>query len=339
MARPIDYSLKYFPLNTNMYDDSKVLLAEEIVEQNGVNSDYVFLFIVKMYSWIYGKDGYCIKWDDRMSIVYSKKEFRHISSQDITIIVNALIDVGIFDKKMYQEYNILTSYGIQKRFKEVIALLKRKARIPDKHLINSSVTELIQEETTAIQEETTAITDVSTLKERKGNEIYNNNNKGEKFLVEEVKLDEEKKPDEEKAPPVALPPLKEIEDMGNINIHDCAVYYKQHPQLEEKRYLVASSNNIYRPGTTQVNYELLNDWVDCWIRWRVRQKKVSIHIQEFITHFARWLYTKDKSVNPLYENRFDEEDNQHKNKNYNNKKVNKLPDSNDGNGLKEHYNV
>lgn len=115
MARPKKQGLDYFPLDVNV--DNKI----EILE-----SEYGILgfgFIVRLFQKIYA-NGYYLEWNEYSPILL-KKEIG-LEREKINEFIEFCLEINIFDKKLYSEYNILTSRGIQKRY---FTVCKRRKEI------------------------------------------------------------------------------------------------------------------------------------------------------------------------------------------------------------------
>ena len=65
---------------------------------------------------IYAEHGYYCEWTDEVALLFAKKN--NVSGNVVSEIIKACIRRGIFDKKMYEKYAILTSKGVQERFFE-----------------------------------------------------------------------------------------------------------------------------------------------------------------------------------------------------------------------------
>lgn len=105
MARPKKQGLDYFPLDVNV--DNKL----EILE-----SEYGILgfgFIIRLFQKIYA-NGYYLEWN-QYSAALLKKEIG-VEKETINEIINFCLEINIFDKKLYNSFQILTSRGIQKRY-------------------------------------------------------------------------------------------------------------------------------------------------------------------------------------------------------------------------------
>lgn len=160
MARPQREGLDYFPIVTTFDDKIDLIIAEFGPEGLGI--------IIGLFQKIYS-NGYYMNWDEDTLMLFATK---HINT-DITR-VNAVLmrslDRNIFNKELYDKYNILTSSGIQKQFLKICKDCRRKSVqfIKDYCLIKQTdklygvITELI-----SINVEETLINDVeSTQRER-----------------------------------------------------------------------------------------------------------------------------------------------------------------------------
>ncbi|MBQ2391853.1 MAG: DUF4373 domain-containing protein [Clostridia bacterium] len=116
MARPIKNGVDYFPLDTNL--DTKFDLIEAEFGLTG------FAVVVKLFQKIYGEHGYYCEWTYEVALLFSRKIGEGYNA--VSEIVSAAIKRGIFDKNLYEKYEILTSEGIQKRYFEAV---NRRAQV------------------------------------------------------------------------------------------------------------------------------------------------------------------------------------------------------------------
>lgn len=110
MARPIKNGVDYFPLDTFL--DTKFQLIEAEFGLTG------FAIIVKLFQKIYGEQGYYCEWTNEVALLFSRKVCEGCNV--VSEIVSAAIKRGIFDKDLYEKYQILTSKGIQERYFEAV---------------------------------------------------------------------------------------------------------------------------------------------------------------------------------------------------------------------------
>ena len=86
-----------------------------------------FAVVVKLFQRIYGGHGYYCEWNERVALLFAHKI--GAGGDVVREAVSAAIREGIFDRGMLENYGILTSHGIQKRFS---AVAKRRKEIFDK---------------------------------------------------------------------------------------------------------------------------------------------------------------------------------------------------------------
>ena len=110
MARPQKQGLDYFPLDT-VFDTNMELIEAEY----GLTG---FAVVVKLWQKIYAECGYYCEWTDEVALLFAKRN--NVGCNAVSEIIAAAIKRGIFDKDLYDKYNILTSSGIQKRYFEAV---------------------------------------------------------------------------------------------------------------------------------------------------------------------------------------------------------------------------
>lgn len=98
--------IPYFPLDCQL--DGKFELIEAEFGLNG------FAVIVKIFQRIYGVEGYYTQWTKEVALVFAHKV--GLGASAVSEIVSASIRRGIFDQRLYEQYQILTSKGIQDRY-------------------------------------------------------------------------------------------------------------------------------------------------------------------------------------------------------------------------------
>jgi len=109
MARPNKQGVDYFPLDVHLDDKVTIIEAE-----HGLIG---FAILIKLLQKIYS-EGYFYEWGEVQQILFCKS----ISTDrnTVTTIINDCVKWGIFNEKLFNEYNILTSKGIQTRYFQAI---------------------------------------------------------------------------------------------------------------------------------------------------------------------------------------------------------------------------
>lgn len=125
MARPQKTGLDYFPLDVDIDQDDKVALIEA---QHGLKG---FAIVIKLLMKIY-KNSYFYEWTEKEQLLFSKRVNVDINS--VNVIINDCVKWGLFDSKLYKEYKILTSDGVQRRYLEAVGR-RQKVKINKKYLL------------------------------------------------------------------------------------------------------------------------------------------------------------------------------------------------------------
>ena len=107
--------IDYFPLDVHL--DEKFELIEAEFGLKG------FAVIVKLFQRIYGQQGYYCEWTNDVALLFGQD--CRLGSTAVSEILSASIRRGIFDKDLYERYQILSSEGIQKRYLEACSRRKQ----------------------------------------------------------------------------------------------------------------------------------------------------------------------------------------------------------------------
>lgn len=106
--------LEFFPLD--VYLDDKFELMEA---QFGLDG---FAVVIKLFQKIYAAGYYC-DWSDEVALLFGKRA--GIPGDRLEAILHAALLRGIFDRRLFDRYHILTSEGIQRRYFEAVCRRKR----------------------------------------------------------------------------------------------------------------------------------------------------------------------------------------------------------------------
>lgn len=108
MARTTKIGLDYFPLDTQFEDKIKLIEAKHGLEGLAI--------LIKLFQKIYGIKGYFIEWQTENILLFSQDI--NVDINRINEVINDSINWKIFNKDIYQRLGLLTSHGIQVRYKE-----------------------------------------------------------------------------------------------------------------------------------------------------------------------------------------------------------------------------
>lgn len=109
--------IDYFPLDCVLEDSMKLIEAEF-----GIIG---FAVVVKLWQKIYAGQGYYCEWTNEVALLFSREV--GLGGNAVSEIVSASVKRGIFSSKLYEQYQILTSTGIQKRYLEAVSRRKTVA--------------------------------------------------------------------------------------------------------------------------------------------------------------------------------------------------------------------
>lgn len=129
MARHAKTGLDYFELDCQLEEKVRLIQAEF-----GLKG---FAIVVKLYQKIYGELGYYCEWnEDSLLLFMSENGLPSDNKNLINGIVSACIKRNIFSKTLYDNYGILTSEGVQKRYLNAVSRRESVSLIKEYLLIN-----------------------------------------------------------------------------------------------------------------------------------------------------------------------------------------------------------
>lgn len=128
MARPHKQGVDYFPLDVHTDDKFKFIEIKYKLEG--------FAIVIKLLQKIYSY-GYWYKWTDDEALLFSD-ELR-VDYNLVANVVNECLKREVFDPNLYEKHKILTSKGIQKRYKEIVRRRKDVKVTPEYLLIDNII--------------------------------------------------------------------------------------------------------------------------------------------------------------------------------------------------------
>ena len=133
MARPLKQGIDYYSLDVDFLKDLKV---KKIVRGCGAIAPVI---LISLLSNIYRDYGYYVGWDKDMPFLIADEV--GTSEGAVDEVVRKAIQVGFFDERLFEEYSILTSRGIQKRFLKASERRKRITMITEYCLFDNENTD------------------------------------------------------------------------------------------------------------------------------------------------------------------------------------------------------
>ena len=163
--------LSYFSVDVNFFESEKMLV---IVNDFGFEAVAMTL---KLYSQIY-KSGFFIKWNDKISKILSASIHSSFGAKELQKLVLALVEEEVFDKTLFEKYQILTSREIQLNYFSVTAKRKWSNIEHEEYLLvdlkkpakadgNTKKSEAKQNDAEIIKEENVASLPVAQIVEKK----------------------------------------------------------------------------------------------------------------------------------------------------------------------------
>ena len=128
MARPTAKGVEYFPLNVNFINDLKV---RKLLLSCGAESIAVLIYLL---STIYKDEGYFVEiHEDEIDLIALDV---NVTPEFVLEVINKACEVRFFDVNLYNNFNILTSKGIQERYLKITERRKNSVVITQFNLIN-----------------------------------------------------------------------------------------------------------------------------------------------------------------------------------------------------------
>lgn len=147
MARPLKRGLAYFPLDTDLFGNRKIL---RLLDKYGCEGTLTYLAALCE---IYSSEGYYVPFDPNLcfDIAFTLR----LDETLVNEILNFCVKIRLFDDKLLKQSGVLSSESIQKRYREIAKRTNRKLN-PALHTlgINSDKTPVLFEETPVLSEET-----------------------------------------------------------------------------------------------------------------------------------------------------------------------------------------
>jgi hypothetical protein len=220
MARPFKTGVDYLPLDVFPKDKIKLLEAKHKLIGFGV--------WVKLLQKIYS-NSYWLEWTNDISLLFSNEI--NVEINVVNDIINSCLCWNIFNKCMYEEYSVLTSTGIQKRYFDIT---RRRNRIeiieelllvdvnpaPKQEIINVNINSIISNRSTQSKVKE------SKVKESKVKESKVKESKVKESKVKESKVKESKVKESKEYTPIFLNLWKDCPNSGDAKKQTFKNYIK-----------------------------------------------------------------------------------------------------------------
>ena len=132
--------LDYFPLDADVFDSTKVRV---LTIRHGCAGPAVYFFLLCK---CYGEYGYWAYWEDIYGELYAEQH--KLTLAQLHAVLDACLNLDLFDRTLFERCGILTSRGIQRRYLFAVRERAKKAlRRSTVYTVDGSIWLLSQQET------------------------------------------------------------------------------------------------------------------------------------------------------------------------------------------------
>lgn len=126
MARTIKRGLDYFPFDVDFFQDLRI---RKLVKYQGGKAITVYaLLLCTIY-----KNGYYAEWDKELPFIISEQS--GYTEAYIQEVVECCLNIGLLSKELFESDKVLTSKGIQERYRRICSSSRRTDVIAEYNLI------------------------------------------------------------------------------------------------------------------------------------------------------------------------------------------------------------
>lgn len=130
MANIPKKGLDYFPFEVGVFEDDKII---DLIAERKYTGFVVWLKILAL---IYKDKGYYYRWGEREPGRLAMKMGCGATSELVSKAVETCVEVGLFDKSLYEGHGILSGKGIQRRYADAVKERKYKEVIAEFWLLD-----------------------------------------------------------------------------------------------------------------------------------------------------------------------------------------------------------
>ncbi len=185
MARPSKVGLDYFPTDVDFFSDEKI---EFISAKFGLPGEAI---LVRLLAKIY-RNGYYIEWNDDVKLLFASK-LKGVDNIDELVddVIKESLKRNFLNRHLFEQFGILTSRGIQKRFIRACQDSGRKNYTIE---VNYDLMGINSQKTPINSEKAPVNSRFSTQSKVKESKIEESKGKGEKSKLEENESDQKTLP-------------------------------------------------------------------------------------------------------------------------------------------------
>lgn len=277
MSRPKKQGMEYFTIDVNFYQDIKI---RKLIRYKGVQAVSVYhILLCQIYA-----SGYYLLWDE--DIPFTVSEIAHLEEVYVQEVIDYCFNIGLFDKALYEQNNVLTSRGIQKRFFDFCAVAKRRlpAYLPYRMLDDKEIS-VISEESEIIPEKTQVISEIT---DDNSEETPINSGISTQSKVKESKVKHSSSAD-----------IRAREgELALVECDDTVVCDGVDAEVAELRQSPIWKEQIFmRFKFLNVNVQMLDEYLDRWSQEVKASGKLHQNLGDAKHHFVSWMIIQEDKFN------------------------------------------
>jgi len=277
MSRPKKQGMEYFTIDVNFYQDIKI---RKLIRYKGVQAVSVYhILLCQIYA-----SGYYLLWDE--DIPFTVSEIAHLEEVYVQEVIDYCFNIGLFDKALYEQNNVLTSRGIQKRFFDFCAVAKRRlpAYLPYRMLDDKEIS-VISEESEIIPEKNQVISEIT---DDNTEETPINSGISTQSKVKESKVKHSSSAD-----------IRAREgELALVECDDTVVCDGVDAEVAELRQSPIWKEQIFmRFKFLNVNVQMLDDYLDRWSQEVKASGKLHQNLGDAKHHFVSWMIIQEDKFN------------------------------------------
>ena len=128
MARTIKKGLDYFPFDVDFFQDIRI---RKLIKYQGGKAVTVYaLLLCTIY-----KNGYYAEWDKELPFIISEQS--GYTEAYIQEVIDCCMNIGLLSKELFESAKVLTSKGIQERYRRICTSSRRSGVIKEYNLLSA----------------------------------------------------------------------------------------------------------------------------------------------------------------------------------------------------------
>ncbi|MBD5384885.1 DUF4373 domain-containing protein [bacterium] len=128
MARTIKKGLDYFPFDVDFFQDIRI---RKLIKYQGGKAVTVYaLLLCTIY-----KNGYYAEWDKELPFIISEQS--GYTEAYIQEVIDCCMNIGLLSKELFESAKVLTSKGIQERYRNICKASRRSGMIKEYNLLSA----------------------------------------------------------------------------------------------------------------------------------------------------------------------------------------------------------